>query len=176
MGTRQEGTEHHGSNLLCAAVVLDRRKNGGSERSKPPWGSVNMVWKSSCQSAAFFLSCRWAGWLHFNTIPFYHMSSAPAANLLTMPSPQVAWPKQCKVFSEMRTVLRWNSMLSGDYLPHERYTCIDPDSSLDDVSMKLKSQYHENRNRSNNITRNVELHQVMLWRWNEMNDDLISMI
>ena len=33
---------------------------------------------------------------------------------------------------------------------------------LDDVSVKLNSQYHANTNRSNRITRNVELHQVML--------------
>ena len=46
--------------------------------------------------------------------------------------------------------------------PYEGDSSISLDSSLDDVSVKLNSHYHANTNRSNRITRNVELHQVML--------------
>lgn len=171
MGIRQEDTEHHGSKPPVCRRDLHhwfwRKTAALKDQSR-----LRVTWKWHGNAPAgqrLFSFCRWAGWTYFNTIPFYRISGAPAVNLLTILTPQIARP-------------RWNSMLSGVCLPVNSIPSLAFENSfltrasLDDVSVKLKSQYYENTNRSNRITRNVELHQVMLWRWNEMNDDLISMI
>ena len=132
------------ANLLYAAVVLDRQKTAAL-KDQSRLGIAKNGMKMLLPVSGFFsfppLGRLDTFLMHFLLSHEWRIYQRifRAAN----PSPMKQYAFRCLPF-------------------YEWYSSIGLDSSLDEESMKLISQYHANTNRSNQITRNVKLHQVML--------------